>query len=56
MDNLNISDECMGMMGAGIMKNVVDGAVLKILSLSGNLLTEKSLNPLYSVMTKGGLT
>ena len=38
----------------GMVKNV--GNPLKILSIGGNLLTEKSLNAVYNIMTRGGLT
>lgn len=54
MDNLNVTDECAERMCVGMIKN--SGNPLKILSLSGNLLTEKSLTAVYNIMTRGGLS
>jgi hypothetical protein len=42
-------------MSHGIGKNIAYSP-LKILSLGGNLLTEKSLYSIYNIMTKAGLT
>ena len=44
MDNLNITDDCLQRMSIGILKNILQP--LRILSLAGNCLTQKSLIPL----------
>jgi hypothetical protein len=54
MDNLNVTDECVQRMCVGVIKN--QSNPLKILSLSGNLLTEKSLTAVYNIIIRGGLT
>ena len=55
MDNLNITDDCIEKMVYGIVKNAA-GNPLKILSLNGNLITGKSINSIYNLMAKAGLT
>lgn len=54
MDNLSIADECVDKMVHGMVMNT--NFTLKILSLSNNFISFKSVNSISNLLTKVGLT
>jgi len=51
MDNLSITDECVGRISNGIVQGAC--SPLRILSLAGNLIGHRSLNAITALMRSG---
>ena len=54
MDNLNVTDDCLGRMSVGILRNALQP--LRVLSLAGNCLGQRSLIPLQELIMKSALS